>query len=220
MAESVTDADPAATSASLSIYVITGLARTTIDRILESKLSATHGDVAEYLGRFYRPDRWNEEALRDEHRFLLDCEEAELPVVAPLPDSEGETLQILALPAEAAGEEHEQHHEEPGEAAEMARLEGGEFELDLKPHPIGAIITAALDQTKSLLGSRPVEVHIPENLPPVRVDLGRAGGDAVTSPRPHQVAQLALPGAQHVPGHRRESRRGLARKPTATSRRR
>lgn len=61
-----------------------------------------------------------------------------------------------------------------GEAAEMARLEGGGFELDLKPHPIGAIITAALDQTKSLLGSRPVEVHIPEDLPPVRADLGRA----------------------------------------------
>jgi two-component system sensor histidine kinase KdpD len=61
-----------------------------------------------------------------------------------------------------------------GEAAEMARLEGGEFELDLKPYPIGAIISAALDQTKSLFGSRPVEIHIPEDLPRVRADLGRA----------------------------------------------
>jgi two-component system sensor histidine kinase KdpD len=60
-----------------------------------------------------------------------------------------------------------------GEASEMARLEGGEFELDLKPHPIGAIISAALDQTRSVLGSRPVEVSVPENLPFVRADLGR-----------------------------------------------
>jgi two-component system sensor histidine kinase KdpD len=60
-----------------------------------------------------------------------------------------------------------------GEAAEMSRLEGGEFELDLRPHPIEAIISAALDQTKAVLGSRPVEVRVPEHLSLVRADLGR-----------------------------------------------
>lgn len=53
----------------------------------------------EYVVKFYRPDRWSEDALREEHRFLLDCAEAELPVVAPIADSEGETLQVLALSA-------------------------------------------------------------------------------------------------------------------------
>ncbi len=61
-----------------------------------------------------------------------------------------------------------------GEAAEMAQLEAGQFELDVKPHPIGAIVASALDQTRGLLGKRPVEVNIPEDLPPVLADLGRA----------------------------------------------
>lgn len=53
----------------------------------------------EYVVKFYRPDRWSEAAIAEEHRFLLDCVEAELPVVAPLADSGGETLQTLALSA-------------------------------------------------------------------------------------------------------------------------
>jgi two-component system sensor histidine kinase KdpD len=61
-----------------------------------------------------------------------------------------------------------------GEAAEMARLEAGEFELDLKPHPISAIIQAALDQCKSQLQGRPLNVQAPESLPMVRADLDRA----------------------------------------------
>lgn len=60
-----------------------------------------------------------------------------------------------------------------GEAAEMARLEAGQFELDVSPHPIADIVTEALNQTRSLLGKRPVEVNIPEGLPRVLADLGR-----------------------------------------------
>ncbi len=60
-----------------------------------------------------------------------------------------------------------------GEAVEIARLEAGEFELELKPEPVTAIVAAALDQTKSLLGERPVDVRIPPDLPPVRADLTR-----------------------------------------------
>ena len=59
------------------------------------------------------------------------------------------------------------------DAAEMARLEGGEFELDLKPQPIGSIVVAALEQTRSVLGNRQVIVKIPDNLPWVRADIGR-----------------------------------------------
>ena len=61
-----------------------------------------------------------------------------------------------------------------GEAAEMAQLEAGEFELDLKPHPITDVIRAALEQSKSALGSRRVDVNVAENLPPVLADLNRA----------------------------------------------
>jgi len=58
-----------------------------------------------------------------------------------------------------------------GEAAEMARLEAGEVELDLKPHPVSEIIAAAMEQCRTALNHRPVEVKLPENLPLVRADL-------------------------------------------------
>ena len=59
------------------------------------------------------------------------------------------------------------------EAAEMSRLEAGEFELQLAPVPITDIIDAALTQTKSALMGRPVNVNIAAGLPPVRADLAR-----------------------------------------------
>src|SRR5262249_2726110 len=59
------------------------------------------------------------------------------------------------------------------EAAEMSRLEAGEFELQLAPTPITDIIQAALAQCKTRLAGRPVVVNVAPNLPPVRADLER-----------------------------------------------
>lgn len=41
--------------------------------------------------KFYRPGRWNEATLKEEHRFLLEMNEYELPVVCPL-EKAGKTL--------------------------------------------------------------------------------------------------------------------------------
>jgi two-component system sensor histidine kinase KdpD len=60
------------------------------------------------------------------------------------------------------------------EAAEMARLEAGEFELKLESHLIDEVISAALEQCKGALADRTVRVQVPPGLPPVRVDLERA----------------------------------------------
>lgn len=46
----------------------------------------------ELVVKFYRPGRWTDEAILDEHSFLSDCSDAELPVVAPLADNEDDTL--------------------------------------------------------------------------------------------------------------------------------
>jgi Ser/Thr protein kinase RdoA (MazF antagonist) len=54
-----------------------------------------HG--SSYVVKFYRPNRWKPEAILEEHRFLKDCAEAELPVVAPLEDIQGETLPAIEL---------------------------------------------------------------------------------------------------------------------------
>lgn len=42
--------------------------------------------------KFYRPRRWTHEAIGEEHQFALDLDELEIPVVAPLRDSAGNTL--------------------------------------------------------------------------------------------------------------------------------
>ena len=55
---------------------------------------------APFVVKFYRPGRWRREAILEEHRFLLDCAEAELPVVAPLMDADGDTLAELTVGGE------------------------------------------------------------------------------------------------------------------------
>ncbi len=60
-----------------------------------------------------------------------------------------------------------------GDAAEMSQLDAGEFELNLAPHPLPEIISAALAHCKSLLGSRTIRVQVPDNLPAVRADATR-----------------------------------------------
>ena len=47
---------------------------------------------APVIAKFYRPLRWTDEAILEEHRFTLELAERELPVVAPLVDKTGRTL--------------------------------------------------------------------------------------------------------------------------------
>jgi len=44
------------------------------------------------IAKFYRPNRWSQAALQEEHDFLLELAGAEIPVIPPLPDSDGRTL--------------------------------------------------------------------------------------------------------------------------------
>ncbi len=43
------------------------------------------------VAKFYRPGRWSKNQILDEHEFLFDLKEAEIPVVAPL-EIDGESL--------------------------------------------------------------------------------------------------------------------------------
>jgi Ser/Thr protein kinase RdoA (MazF antagonist) len=43
------------------------------------------------VAKFYRPTRWSDDAILEEHEFCIELEDAEIPVVAPL-ESDGETL--------------------------------------------------------------------------------------------------------------------------------
>ncbi|HEV2991970.1 MAG TPA: DUF4118 domain-containing protein [Candidatus Angelobacter sp.] len=58
-----------------------------------------------------------------------------------------------------------------GEAVEMAKLDAHEVGLERQPHQIREAIDAALEDSKTAIGSHPVEVRLPDNLPPVMMDV-------------------------------------------------
>ena len=47
------------------------------------------------IAKFYRPERWSRAQILQEHRFLQNLVEHELPVVAPIPFADGETLRTM-----------------------------------------------------------------------------------------------------------------------------
>lgn len=89
-------------------------------------------------------------------------------LAAESPDH-GQTRELLTI----INEECDRLNRLVEEAAEMSRLEAGEFELDLAPTQIGDIIQAALEQCDTALAGRHVEVKLSPNLPPVGADLVR-----------------------------------------------
>jgi two-component system sensor histidine kinase KdpD len=60
------------------------------------------------------------------------------------------------------------------EASEMAKLEAGEFELDIESVSVEEIIERALQHLKKPLSDRKIEVRLSPELPPVRADVERA----------------------------------------------
>ncbi|HNY22779.1 MAG TPA: serine/threonine protein kinase [Treponemataceae bacterium] len=51
-----------------------------------------------YIAKFYRPGRWSDEAILEEHAFLADCAASEIPVVPPIAGSKTSAANIA--PAE------------------------------------------------------------------------------------------------------------------------
>ena len=44
------------------------------------------------ITKFYRPGRWSEKAIQEEHEFTLELLQADIPVVAPMKLTSGDTL--------------------------------------------------------------------------------------------------------------------------------
>lgn len=59
-----------------------------INRVYEVHLAS--GDFV--IAKFYRPGRWDRDTLQDELDFLTDLKAEEIPVIAPVPDGEGNLL--------------------------------------------------------------------------------------------------------------------------------
>lgn len=58
------------------------------NRVYEVELE----DRTRIIAKFYRPGRWTEAQILEEHRFMQDLEEAEVPVCPVLPFEDGSTL--------------------------------------------------------------------------------------------------------------------------------
>ncbi len=67
--------------------------------------------------KFYRPERWSDAAIREEHGFALELAAQEIPVVAPLAAADGETL------AAHAGFRFALFPWQPGRVSELNRRE-------------------------------------------------------------------------------------------------
>ncbi len=52
-------------------------------------------DAAPVIAKFYRPERWSDDAILEEHRFTQDLAQREIPVIAPL-TLQGTTLHTHA----------------------------------------------------------------------------------------------------------------------------
>lgn len=60
-----------------------------------------------------------------------------------------------------------------GEAVEMAQLDAKEVRLELHPHQIHDAIDAAVTESRHVLADHPIEIRLPDTLPPAVMDSGR-----------------------------------------------
>ena len=66
------------------------------NRVYEVEIESDSDNPSEHfkIVKFYRPGRWSKIQIQEEHDFLLDLVEYEVPVIAPI-DFEGTTLFTL-----------------------------------------------------------------------------------------------------------------------------
>jgi two-component system sensor histidine kinase KdpD len=60
-----------------------------------------------------------------------------------------------------------------GEAAEMAQLDAGKVELQIEPARIRDVVDEALEELKQVLAPHPLDIRIPDDLAPARMDSAR-----------------------------------------------
>jgi len=91
-------------------------------------------DHAGLVVKFYRPGRWSYDALQDEHDFLLQLKNQEIPVIAPLILKNGETLGnhekiLFAVFPKCGGRSYDEYSDD--QWLELGRLLG-------RTHAVGA----------------------------------------------------------------------------------
>lgn len=82
---------------------------------------------------------------------------------------EAQRLELLTV----INEESDRLNRLVGEAAEMAQLDANKVELLLGAHRIQEAVEDAIEKSKAVLAQHPIDVQLPDNLPPARMDVAR-----------------------------------------------
>jgi two-component system, OmpR family, sensor histidine kinase KdpD len=107
------------------------------------------------------------------HNFRTPLTSIKASVTSLLSDRPPKSEQAREL-LEIMNEECDRLNRLIEDAAEMARLEAGEVELQFAAEGVRELIDAAMENCKFALGDRKVEFQIQPDLPRVRADLARA----------------------------------------------
>ena len=107
------------------------------------------------------------DSVTHEFRTPLTGIKASVTTLLGNPALQGEDRQELL---NVINEESDRLNRLVGEAAEMSQLDAGKVEFNLRAQSMPQTIQVALRETKQVLGQHPVEVHLPEDLPAVRMD--------------------------------------------------
>jgi len=100
-------------------------------------------DSSPIIAKFYRPQRWSDDAIIEEHLLTLELAESEIPVVAPLMNQQGETLHHyghyrFALYPQKGGRTPEldnpQHLEIIGRFLARIHLHGEQTDFQYRPY--------------------------------------------------------------------------------------
>ena len=65
------------------------------NRVYDLELEPKGEGPKSCIAKFYRPGRWTKEQIQEEHTFLFDLQEHEVPVVAPLRFEDGSSIYTI-----------------------------------------------------------------------------------------------------------------------------
>jgi two-component system, OmpR family, sensor histidine kinase KdpD len=100
---------------------------------------------------------------------LTSIKAAATDLLASSSPADGRPHELLAI----INEECDRLNHLVEEAAEMARLEAGEIQLNLEPLSVASVVDGAVGHLKKCLGDRPIVLRINDDLPPVIADRTR-----------------------------------------------
>lgn len=73
-------------------YQLNSYENRVFDILLEEGTHKLHNNHV--IAKFYRPNRWSLEAIKEEHQFLFELKEQDIPVVAPIKFRDGASIAI------------------------------------------------------------------------------------------------------------------------------